>query len=549
MSFFKDLDLRKLPMQLLVASIITLSVSAIGMVELFGGRFVITGLFTMAQILFLGPTAFFAYRAAQEAPEGKKWQGMIKALLLGVGVGLVMVVFVWLAQNLDVRSIFINISPRLINILTFEHAGGATTLFIALVLSALAGGALALVPDKLRNALLVGAGVTLLVGLLSEILAERLRSLFGSQLSSAIIASKALQVVPAAVLFLLVAGISYMRQSGRIGKVGPTLKPSQTKIVRTALISLLLLVLPMLLGSYLTEVTNNIGLFFLMGLGLNIVVGLAGLLDLGYVAFFAIGAYTMAALSSTGHLGLAGISFWVALPICVAVAAMAGFILGMPVLRMRGDYLAIVTLGFGEIIRILALSDLMKPYIGGAQGILNIPKPMVGELALIRPEQMYYVILIGVAIAMFMSTRVRDSQIGRRWMAMREDEDVAEAMGINLVNTKLLAFTIGAGFSGLAGAIFASKLGSIFPHSFNLLISINVLSLIIVGGLGSIPGTLVGAIILVGLPELLREFAEFRWLAYGVLLVTMMLNRPEGFIPSEVIKRELHAGDEAEQAG
>jgi len=552
MSFFKDLDLRKLGMQLLVASIITLSVSAIGMVELFGGRFVITGLFTMAQILFLGPTAFFAYRAAQGAPAGKKWLGMLKALLLGVGVGIVMFTFVWLAQNFDVRSVFINISPRLINILTFEHAGGATTLFLALVGSALAGGALALVPDKLRKALLLGASITLLVGLLSEILAERLRSLFSSQLSSAIIASKALQVIPATVLFVLVSAISYLRQSGRIGtgKIGPDLKPSQAKIVRTALISLLLLVLPMLLGSYLTEVTNNIGLFFLMGLGLNIVVGLAGLLDLGYVAFFAIGAYTMAALTSTGHLGVAGISFWVALPICVAVAALAGFILGMPVLRMRGDYLAIVTLGFGEIIRILALSDLMKPYIGGAQGILNIPKPMVGDLALIRPEQMYYVILIGVAIAMFMSTRVRDSQIGRRWMAMREDEDVAEAMGINLVNTKLLAFTIGAGFSGLAGAIFASKLGSIFPHSFNLLISINVLSLIIVGGLGSIPGTLVGAIILVGLPELLREFAEFRWLAYGVLLVTMMLSRPEGFIPSETIKRELHAGDEAaEQAG
>ncbi len=551
MSFFKNLDLRKLGMQLLVASIITLSVSAIGMVELFGGRFVITGLFTMAQILFLGPTAFFAYRAAQEAPAGKQWLGLLRALLLGVGVGLVMFIFVWLAQNLDVRSVFINVSPRLISILTFEHAGGATTLFLALVASALAGGALALVPDKLRKALLLGAAITLLVGLLSEILAERLRSLFSAQLSSAIIASKALQVVPAAVLFLLVAGISYLRQSGRLQrKAGPEMKPSQAKIVRTALISLALLVLPMLLGSYLTEVTNNIGLFFLMGLGLNIVVGLAGLLDLGYVAFFAIGAYTMAALTSTGHLGLAGMSFWVALPICVAVAAIAGFILGMPVLRMRGDYLAIVTLGFGEIIRILALSDLMKPYIGGAQGILNIPKPSVGDLSLIRPEQMYYVILIGVAIAMFMSTRVRDSQIGRRWMAMREDEDVAEAMGINLVNTKLLAFTIGAGFSGLAGAIFASKLGSIFPHSFNLLISINVLSLIIVGGLGSIPGTLVGAIILVGLPELLREFAEFRWLAYGVLLVTMMLSRPEGFIPSETIKRELHAGDEAaEQAG
>ncbi|UYN90309.1 MAG: hypothetical protein KIT08_03490 [Anaerolineales bacterium] len=551
MSFFKDLDLRKLGMQLLVTSIITLSVSAIGMVELFGGRYVITGLFTMAQILFLGPTAFFAYRAVRETPGSQKWLGLLKALLLGVSVGLVMFAFVWLAQNFNVRSIFINISPRLINILTFEHAGGGTTLLITLIGAALAGGALAMVPTKLRNALLLGASITLLVGLLSEILSERLRSLFSSQLSSAIFASKALLLVPAIVLFTLASAISFLRQSGRIGtgKIGPDLKPSQAKIVRTALISLFLLVLPMLLGSYLTEVTNNIGLFFLMGLGLNIVVGLAGLLDLGYVAFFAIGAYTMAALTSTGHLGLAEMSFWVALPICVAVAAFAGLILGMPVLRMRGDYLAIVTLGFGEIIRILALSDLMKPYIGGAQGILNIPKPMVGELALIRPEQMYYVILIGVAIAMFMSTRVRDSQIGRRWMAMREDEDVAEAMGINLVNTKLLAFTIGAGFSGLAGAIFASKLGSIFPHSFNLLISINVLSLIIVGGLGSIPGTLVGAIILVGLPELLREFAEFRWLAYGVLLVTMMLSRPEGFIPSEVIKRELHAGDEAEQAG
>ncbi|HRN50305.1 MAG TPA: hypothetical protein PLC52_04140 [Anaerolineales bacterium] len=548
MSFLTDLDLRKTAMKWLVASLITLSVSAIGMVELFGERFVITGLFTMAQILFLGPTAAFAYRAVQETPQAKRWLGLLKALLIGLGVGLVMVALVWLAQNMDVRSVFINVSPKLINILTFSGSG-SLTLLLALTGAGLAGGALALVPTNVRTALLAGGGLTVLIGLLSEILSERLRTLFSSQLSSAIFASKALQLVPAIVLFVLITAFVYLRSAGRIKPVGIRLPAGRETLVRTALISGFLLVLPMLLGSYLTEVTNNIGLYFLMGLGLNIVVGLAGLLDLGYVAFFAIGAYTMAALTSTGSLGLAGLSFWVALPICVAVAATAGFILGMPVLRMRGDYLAIVTLGFGEIIRILALSDLMKPYIGGAQGILNIPKPMVGELALIRPEHMYYVILIGVAVAMFMSIRVRESQIGRRWMAMREDEDVAEAMGINLVSTKLLAFTIGAGFSGLAGAIFASKLGSIFPHSFNLLISINVLSLIIVGGLGSIPGTLVGAIILVGLPELLREFAEFRWLAYGVLLVVMMLNRPEGFIPSESIRRELHSGDEAEQAG
>jgi branched-chain amino acid transport system permease protein len=230
----------------------------------------------------------------------------------------------------------------------------------------------------------------------------------------------------------------------------------------------------------------------------------------------------------------------------VAVAALAGLILGMPVLRMRGDYLAIVTLGFGEIIRILALSDMLKPFIGGAQGVLKIPKPVFFGDALVQPQKLYYVVLGAVLIAAFISTRLRESRLGRRWMAMREDEDVAEAMGINLVSTKLLAFSIGAAFSGLAGAIFASKLTSIFPHSFSLLISINVLSLIIVGGLGSIPGTIVGAIVLVGLPELLREFAEFRWLMYGLLLIAMMLTRPEGFIPSDVIKRELHAADESE---
>jgi branched-chain amino acid transport system permease protein len=321
-------------------------------------------------------------------------------------------------------------------------------------------------------------------------------------------------------------------------------KSPRAKLINTVALSIMLFSLPFILGSYLTEVTNNIGLFTLMGLGLNIVVGLAGLLDLGYVAFFAIGAYTMAILTSTGQLGGTGMSFWLAVPICVAVAALFGIVLGIPVLRMRGDYLAIVTLGFGEIIRILALSDMLKPYIGGAQGILQIPKPAIAGISLIRPEQMYYVVLAGVLLAIFISVRVRESNIGRRWMATREDEDVAEAMGMNLVNTKLMAFAIGAAFSGLAGAIFAAKLTSIFPHSFNLLISINVLSLIIVGGLGSIPGTVVGAIILVGLPELLREFAEFRWFTYGVLLVIMMLNRPEGFIPSETLRRELHSGEE-----
>jgi branched-chain amino acid transport system permease protein len=218
--------------------------------------------------------------------------------------------------------------------------------------------------------------------------------------------------------------------------------------------------------------------------------------------------------------------------------------LGIPVLRMRGDYLAIVTLGFGEIISRLAISDMLKPYVGGAQGILQIPKPSIGSLVFTKPEVLYYVVLAGVLLALFVSWRLRDSRLGRQWMAMREDEDVAEAMGINLMKTKILAFSIGAAFSGLAGAIFASKLTSIFPHSFNVLISINVLSLIIVGGIGSLPGVIVGAAVLIGLPELLREFAEYRLLMYGLLLIVMMLAKPEGFVPSEVHKRELHATDE-----
>jgi branched-chain amino acid transport system permease protein len=275
------------------------------------------------------------------------------------------------------------------------------------------------------------------------------------------------------------------------------------------------------------------------------VVGFAGLLDLGYVAFFAIGAYVMGVLTSQGALGLdAGFTFWTALPISVIVATLFGIVLGVPVLGMRGDYLAIVTLGFGEIIRVIAVSDVFKEIFGGAQGILQIPKPNFFGTELVQPGQLYYVILGGVLLALFIATRLRDSRLGRQWMALREDEDVAEAMGMNLVNTKLMAFATGAAFSGLSGAIFASKLTSIFPHSFNLIISINVLALIIVGGVGSIPGVFAGALILVGLPELLREFAEYRMLIYGTLLIVMMLFKPEGFLPDERRKRELHVDDE-----
>ncbi len=284
-----------------------------------------------------------------------------------------------------------------------------------------------------------------------------------------------------------------------------------------------------------------------MGLGLNIVVGFAGLLDLGYVAFYAIGAYTMAVLTTSGDLAGAQMSFWAALPIAVGASVLAGIILGVPVLNMRGDYLAIVTLGFGEIIRLLALSNWLAPFIGGAQGIIPVPRPVLFGQPLDTFQKLYYLILIGCAIAFFISWRLRDSRLGRSWMAMREDEDVAEAMGINLVKTKLLAFATGAAFAGGAGAIFASQVSSIFPHSFDLLVSINVLSVIIVGGIGSLPGVIVGSLFLVGLPEILSELQEFRLLFYGAALVLVMLVRPEGLWPEATHKRELHEAEEMDQ--
>jgi branched-chain amino acid transport system permease protein len=367
-------------------------------------------------------------------------------------------------------------------------------------------------------------------------------------------------------IFLATAVISYL-----VSRFGGSLRPGvETRrkslssrnqrilnIVLFVIVFVIVWQLPKFMGLYLSEVANTVGLFILMGLGLNIVVGFAGLLDLGYVAFFAIGAYVMGVATSnaigteSGQIVFSlGLTFWQALPLAVLAAVAAGVLLGIPVLKMRGDYLAIVTLGFGEIIRILALSDMLKPNIGGAQGIVGIAPILINGQNLSKPMELFHVVLVTCLIIGFIAWRLRDSRVGRAWKAIREDEDVAQAMGINLVATKLLAFGTGAAFSGLAGAIFASKLTTIYPHSFSLTVSINILALVIIGGMGSIPGVIVGAVALVGLPELLREFSEYRLLMFGAALVMMMLYRPEGLLPEETHRREMHEAENvtAEQA-
>ncbi len=308
------------------------------------------------------------------------------------------------------------------------------------------------------------------------------------------------------------------------------------------LLLMILFIFPLGLGQYWNYTLGTVGIYVLLGLGLNIVVGLAGLLDLGYVAFFAIGAYSVALLTAPTPHHLMW-NFWVALPIGVALAALAGILLGVPVLRMRGDYLAIVTLGFGEIIRILSKSDILTWFTGGPKGVLNIGGPNFLGQFLSSDISYLYIIILAVFLAIFVTVRLQHSRVGRAWEAMREDETVAGAMGINTLQHKLMAFAIGAAFAGLGGVLFASRNQFTGPEDHNLMVSINVLAVVIVGGMGSIPGVIAGAFILKGLPEVLREMENYRVLIFGMLLVIMTLIRPEGLFPSSRRKLEMHQGD------
>jgi branched-chain amino acid transport system permease protein len=447
--------------------------------------------------------------------------------------------------------VFINASPALYQILIFhqETLGvGIVLLLGAGLLSGFLATLLQYTPAPLRKVLITALISIVVVGLLQDLL-QPILGVWGplATVSGWLFEVSGLSTTGAIGLAALVAAVTalWSRQSRAVRARIQSLAPERQRNLKWAAILIglaLLLALPSVLGIFLSEVLTIIGLYVLLGLGLNIVVGFAGLLDLGYVAFFAIGSYTVAILTSP-EIGAYQWTFWQALPVAIVLGTLAGVLLGIPVLKMRGDYLAITTLGFGEIIRILVLSDVLRPWLGGAQGIARIPKASILGFEFAGPQEIYYLLIAGCFLVAFVSWRLRDSRLGRAWMAMREDEDVAQAMGINLVSTKLLAFATGAGFSALSGAIFATKLGSVYPHSFNVMISINILCLIIVGGMGSMPGVIVGAIALVGLPELLREFAEYRLLVYGAALVAMMLLRPEGLWPEAMRKRELHDND------
>ncbi len=528
--------------------------SLVGMVQTFQARPIIGGVLTLGQAFLSLAVALSAFAAARRVQAEGPQATLLAGGLAGGAVGSALAALILVIAALpEIRTIFVNASPDLLVILTFGQAAvvGAL-LWVALgVVLGLVAGSLQLLSPAVRQTILTSLGAVLLVGLLADLL-RIITSGWGglAGLLTWIFSGKGLSIAGTVALVALVVGLSLLSQRGVFTRLRPaqvTPPTPRQRLMRMGAFLVILCLLPLVLGTYMSEVLDQVGIFILMGLGLNIVIGFAGLLDLGYVGFFAIGAYVTAVLTSP-ELHTFNLNWWVAMPIAVGLTVLAGVILGIPVLKVRGDYLAIITLGFGEIIRLLALSDALKAYTGGPQGIQLIAKPAIGGFVFNDQIRLYYLLLVGCVLVGFIAIRLRDSRMGRAWMAMREDEDVAQAIGINLVTTKLLAFASGAAFAGLAGSIFAAKVGAVYPQSFGFLISINVLALIIIGGMGSIPGVIVGALALVGLPELLREFAEYRLLVYGIVLVVMMLYRPEGLWPEASRRRELHSDDPAPAA-
>jgi len=525
---------------------ISIFLSLVGMVAAFNERYIIADGITFGQITLYAPIFLLTYLSIRSVASTSKSRVFMWGLLSGAIGGSFLALLVLVGNSVNLRAMFINATDELYNIITSGvplPLGLLVPVLVGAILGGLAAG-LYLLSPRWRSTILQASAWVFIFGLMRDLIFTVIIpwGAFGS-IVSWMFALNGMTLLGAILLFVFVAFFSY-RNYGKKGGDNwvKRLPPRRQKFVRWGAILagfVVALLLPFILGIFFSEILDNVGIYILMGLGLNIVIGFAGLLDLGYVAFYAIGAYTIAVLTSP-ELGFAHLTFWQAFPIALFMAVLAGVILGLPVLRLRGDYLAIVTLGFGEIIRLLALSDWLRPFLGGTQGIQQIAQPQIGNFTFNTQQSLYYLILFFIIVAGFVAWRLKDSKVGRTWMAMREDEDVARAMGINTVLTKLLAFGTGAFFSGLAGTLFAAKLGSSYPTSFNFFVSINVLSLIIVGGMGSIPGVFVGALVLIGAPEVLREFSDFRFMFYGAVLVAMMLFRPEGLWPEARRKLELH---------
>ena len=546
-----------------------LYVTLVGIVGTFENRDIIEDVITLGQAILLLTAILAGFFGAMRAPEGPV-NRILGSAIAGFMAGAALSLLILIGPAMGLREFLPNASPQLYDLISGAEILGieqswrgdafpVSIWFPAVVgigLGAL-GGLLTLLPRRVRVLIVLSFGGLIIMGLFAGILrGPMIQNGETTVLARQLFASNGLRL-PGAITVLVIVILAYLvhilfKPAQRI-KAIPSEKKKHPAVVvpLSGLLLLIVLLIPLGFTGFIPSVIALIALYALMGLGLNITLGMAGLLDLGFVAFFAVGAYTVGLLTSTGEFGIAQWSFWVAIPFAMLTAMGFGIVLGLPILHIRGDYLAIATLGFGEIIAVLARSEVLKDVIGGPRGILNIPKPfdVPPDHFLSGPNQIYYISLAMAAIIAFVAYRLAGSRLGRAWIAIREDEDVAEALGINLVQTKTLAYMLGAAFAGLGGAVFAALFGSIISSSINLNVSILIVTVIVIGGLGSIPGAVLGAIVIIGLPELFREFAEYRFLLYGIALILVMRWRPEGLLPSKVGRQELHEDDEDDEDG
>ena len=567
-----------------ICALSLVSVSLIGLPVGMNKRILIEPVLSLGYLFLLWIPLVFGYVATTvvvlEGVEARKsgvadlLAGLTAGLMGGIGLTLLMVGL----DTVNIRKPLVNWSPQLFRLLTFERGlefGIPVWLGICAGLG-LVGAVLHQLPAVARRVMSWVLFGVMAIAILEAVIDDLAEGFHLEWLTDALYYKKGgtegLTVTSAVVLALVLAALPVVT-GGRVKAAvdhyrdAPSEDRRRTSLVLFGAIAVACVGLPMILGGIVNELLANVGLFLLLALGLNIVVGLAGLLDLGYVAFFAVGGYTTSVLTSSNSPFFAPEwHFGIALLFVVVMAAIAGLVIGAPVIRMRGDYLAIVTLGFGEIVRLLFLSDWLKPYFGGSQGITKVNPVEIGPFKVqgSDPRSVFYLVLVFCALAIYVSWRLQGSRLGRAWMATREDEQVAEAMGINTVNAKLMAFVVGATMAAFSGAVLAAKVGSVFPKSFEILVSIIILVVVIVGGMGNIAGVMVGSLVLIGIlggprqPGLLQEFQSYKLLIYGALLVFMMLKRPEGLVPSARRSRELHQdeylqdawlGDEAETEG
>jgi branched-chain amino acid transport system permease protein len=587
-----------------IGGIVVIYLGLVGMIERLDDL-VIIGSVGMDTILIFLPAAVVGWVVARPRvvagerrvakPAGAAAGGATAGLVAGIVVELGLLLVSVLGIE-TVRQVFIAVSPTLIEIMRFhmDPIPGAIAMVVGTTAVGALGGALRVLPKEVRTPIASGLAAIVVVALLQRVIAPAFDQVNVEKdwLYSKV--TSGLTWIGGAVVYALTAAAVRFHVGRHLlaillpTRYGPAVEPTSSAaptatdsasdaevadrrtsldagisrrgiaIVAWCVLAVIVAFLPYLVGPVVSRILGTVGIFLLLGLGLNIVVGFAGLLDLGYVAFFAVGAYFTAILTGGQRVTFTGyepptfglhLSFYVALPIVIAIAALVGVIIGAPVLRLRGDYLAIVTLGFGEIARVIFGSTWAQNLFGGSLGMSGITTAAIPGVPMnfqADPRHFYLLVLVFCLLAVFVSWRLQGSRVGRAWNAMREDEQVADAMGISTTRFKLLAFAMGGAIGSVGGALFAISLGSLTIASFQILVSITALAVIILGGLGSIPGVVVGALVLIGLPGLLTQFQDYRLLIYGAVLIAIMLLRPQGLVPNVRVSRELQEDERSQ---